>query len=44
LKDIHKFIRHFANIAGYETQRMYDEQLEVNIQAAIKMAFVLTSV
>ncbi len=38
LKDIRKYIRHFANIAGYETQRIYDEQLEVNIQAAMKMA------
>ena len=37
LKDIRKYIRHFANIAGYETQRIYDEQLEVNIQAAMKM-------
>ncbi len=38
LKDIRKHIRHFANIAGYETQRIYDEQLEVNIEAAMKMA------
>ncbi len=38
LKDIRKYVRHFSNIAGYETQRNYDEQLEVNIQAAIKMA------
>ena len=38
LKDIRKYVRHFANIAGYETQRIYDEQLEVNIQAAMKMA------
>ena len=38
LKDIRKYIRHFANIAGYETQRIFDEQLEVNIQAAVKMA------
>ena len=40
LKDIRKYIRHFANIAGYETQRIYDTQLEVNIQAAIKMAAI----
>ena len=38
LKDIRKYVRHFANIAGYETQRIYDEQLDVNIQAAMKMA------
>ena len=38
LKDLRKYIRHFAVIAGYETQRIYDEQLEVNIQAAMKMA------
>ena len=38
LKDIRRYVRHFANIAGYETQRIYDEQLEVNIQAAVKMA------
>ena len=38
LKDFRKYIRHFANIAGYETQRIYDEQLDVNIQAAMKMA------
>ena len=38
LKDLRKYIRHFAIIAGYETQRIYDEQLDVNIQAAVKMA------
>ena len=38
LKDIRKYVRHFSNIAGYETQRIYDEQLDVNIQAAMKMA------
>ena len=38
LKEIRKYVRHFANIAGYETQRIYDEQLDVNIQAAMKMA------
>ena len=38
LKDIRKYIRHFANIAGYETQRIYDEQFEVNVEAAMKMA------
>ena len=38
LKDIRKYIRHFANIAGYETQRVYDDQFEVNVEAAIKMA------
>ncbi len=38
LKDIRKYVRHFANIAGYETQRIYDEQFEVNVEAAMKMA------
>ncbi len=38
LKDIRKHVRHFSNIAGYETQRTYDDQFEVNVEAAIKMA------
>ncbi|MBR4986979.1 MAG: class I SAM-dependent DNA methyltransferase, partial [Proteobacteria bacterium] len=38
LKDIRKYVRHFANIAGYETQRIYDDQFEVNVEAAMKMA------
>ena len=38
LKDFRKYIRHFADIAGYETQRVYDDQFEVNVEAAMKMA------
>lgn len=30
--------KQFANIAGYETTREYDDQVEVNIKAAEKMA------
>ena len=38
LKELRKYIRHFAILAGYETQRVYDEQDDVNVQAALKMA------
>lgn len=38
LKDLHKNIKQFANIAGYETTREYDDQVEVNVKAAEKMA------
>ena len=38
LGDLHKNIKQFANIAGYETTREYDDQVEVNIKAAEKMA------
>jgi len=37
-KDLHKNIKRFANIAGYETIRTYDNQVEVNVKAAEKMA------
>ena len=37
-KDLHKNIRHFARIAGFETTREIVEQLEVNTKAAEKMA------
>jgi len=38
--DLHKNIRRFANIAGFETTREMVEQLEVNVQAAEKMAIL----
>jgi len=37
-KDLLKHVRRFAKIAGYETVREMEDQLEVNIQAAEKMA------
>ena len=37
-KDLHKNVRQFANIAGYETTREIVQQLEVNVKAAEKMA------
>jgi hypothetical protein len=37
-KDLRKHIKRFANIAGYETTRIYENQVEVNIKAAEKMA------
>lgn len=37
-KDLHKYIRHFADIAGYEATRVYEKQEEVNIKASEKMA------
>jgi len=37
-KDLRKHIKQFANIAGYETTRVYENQVEVNVQAAEKMA------
>ena len=37
-KHLHKYIKRFANIAGYETERIRDNQVEVNIKAAEKMA------
>ena len=36
-KDLHKHVKRFANIAGYETTRAYEE-VELNIRAAEKMA------
>lgn len=38
LKDLYKNIRRYASIAGYETMREIEEQVEVNIKAAEKMA------
>lgn len=35
---MHKHIRRFADIAGYETERIRDGQMEVNVKAAEKMA------
>ncbi|MDD6088545.1 MAG: hypothetical protein PUB69_04470 [Desulfovibrionaceae bacterium] len=37
-KDLRKYIRHFADIAGYETTRTYEKQQGVNVKAASKMA------
>jgi len=37
-KDLHKHIRRFADIAGYETERIRETQTEVNVKAAEKMA------
>jgi hypothetical protein len=37
-KDLRKHIRKFADIAGYETERIRDNQVEVNVKAAEKMA------
>ena len=37
-KDLHKHVRQFANIAGYETTREIEDQIEVNVKAAEKMA------
>ena len=37
-KDLHRNIKLFANIAGYETTRTYEDQIEVNVKAAEKMA------
>lgn len=38
VKDLRKHIREFALLAGYETSRIPEVQLEVNVQAAEKMA------
>lgn len=37
-KDLRKHIKQFASIAGYETTRTYENQIEVNVEAAEKMA------
>lgn len=37
-KDLRKNIKRFADIAGYETTREYENQVEVNVKAAEKMA------
>jgi len=37
-KDLRKHIKRFANIAGYATERVREDQIEVNVKAAEKMA------
>ena len=37
-KDLRKHIKRFANIAGYTTERVREDQIEVNVKAAEKMA------
>lgn len=37
-KDLRKHIKKFANIAGYATERIHENQVEVNVKAAEKMA------
>lgn len=37
-KELRKHIKRFADIAGYETTRIYENQIEVNVGAAEKMA------
>ncbi|MDR3278917.1 MAG: hypothetical protein LBT23_00230, partial [Synergistaceae bacterium] len=37
-KDLRKHIKRFANIAGYTTERALENQVEVNVKAAEKMA------
>ena len=37
-KDLRKHIKRFADIAGYETERIRNHQVEVNVKAAEKMA------
>ncbi|MCL2670946.1 MAG: hypothetical protein FWF10_02795 [Clostridiales bacterium] len=37
-KDLRKHIKCFADIAGYETQRVTEDQVEVNVKAAERMA------
>lgn len=37
-KDLNKYVKYFAKIAGYEATRTYDKQEEVNIKASEKMA------
>ncbi|MDR0999947.1 MAG: N-6 DNA methylase [Clostridiales bacterium] len=36
--DLRKHIKKFADIAGYTTERVHDDQVEVNVKAAEKMA------
>ena len=38
MKDLRKHIKKFANIAGYTTERIREDQVEVNEKAAEKMA------
>jgi hypothetical protein len=37
-KDLHKNVKKFADIAGYETERVREDRVEVNVKAAEKMA------
>jgi hypothetical protein len=37
-KDLRKHIKKFANVAGYMTERVHEDQVEVNVKAAEKMA------
>jgi len=37
-KDLRKHIKKFADIAGYTTERTHEDQVEVNVKAAEKMA------
>ena len=37
-KDLRKHIRLFADIAGYETERVSEDKIQVNVKAAEKMA------
>ena len=37
-KDLRKHIRQFADIAGYETERIIEDKIQVNVKAAEKMA------
>jgi len=37
-KDLHKNVKRFADIAGYSTERVRKDQLDLNIKAAEKMA------
>ena len=37
-KDLRKHIKKFADIAGYTTERVHENQIEVNVKAAEKMA------
>jgi hypothetical protein len=37
-KDLHKNVKRFASIAGYSTLRIHENQVEVNVKAAEKMA------
>lgn len=37
-KELRKHIKRFADIAGYETTRIYENQIAVNVKAAEKMA------
>lgn len=39
-KDLRRHVRRFAALAGYETSRERDSQLEVNVRAAEKMALL----